>query len=303
MTSTGKTSEFAAALERERTRVDGRLAELLGELARGPEVVEEAVRYAVLGGGKRLRPILCLWTHDALGGSAGDACLDTACAIECLHTYSLVHDDLPCMDDDDLRRGRPSCHKQYGEAVAVLTGDALLTVCFEILSSLPDRRGVPSDRANEAVRLVARAAGTGGLIGGQILDISSPAAGGGIEHVNRIHAMKTAALIAASMECGALMSGASRAERAKIREAGEWAGQAFQIIDDVLDVEADPASLGKTPGKDARAGKLTYASLSGTTASRARAADLSARARGVFEGNPAARGLCALFEFMIERRR
>ncbi len=208
MKSTSDEEAFLAALEGEKIRVDDRLASLVDEFARGPAVIEDAVRYMVIDGGKRLRPVLCLWSHDAAGGSARDACLDAACAIECLHTYSLVHDDLPCMDDDDVRRGKPSCHRKYGEAVAVLTGDALLTICFEVLASLPAGRGVMDAAAVEVMRIVSRAAGTRGLIGGQILDISSPGDGSDIEHVDKIHSMKTAALIAAAMECGAVLAGA-----------------------------------------------------------------------------------------------
>ena len=303
MTPTGEREACLAALEDEKRRVDERLAELLGEFARGPNVIEEAVRYMVLDGGKRLRPALCLWTHDALSGSARDACLDAGCAIECLHTYSLVHDDLPCMDDDDVRRGKPSCHKKFGEAVAVLTGDALLTICFEILAALPRRRGVSDAASVEVVRIVSRAGGTSGLIGGQILDISSPSGEPDLEYVNRIHTMKTAALISASMECGAVIAGADRGERERIRRAGEWAGLAFQIIDDVLDVEADEATLGKTPGKDARSGKTTYPSLVGAAASRERAADLVARAREAFRAAPTAERVLLLLDFLAQRRR
>ena len=303
MTSSSRTKGFAAALDDEKTRVDLRLATLLGEFARGPAVIEEAVRYMVIDGGKRLRPVLCLWTHDAVGGTARDACLDAACAIECLHTYSLVHDDLPCMDDDDVRRGKPSCHKKYGEAVAVLAGDALLTLCFEILASIPPRWGVADNVVIEVMRIVSRAGGTSGLIGGQILDITMPAGGSDIERVNTIHSMKTAALIAASTECGAAIAGVESAEKARIRRAGEWAGQAFQIIDDVLDVEADGATLGKTPGKDARAGKTTYASLAGTVASRAKAAELVGMAAGAFGEEPSANLVRLLLDFMVERRR
>jgi geranylgeranyl pyrophosphate synthase len=303
MRSISDKEAFLAALDSEKTRVDRRLASLLDEFARGPAMIEEAVRYMALDGGKRLRPVLCLWSHDAAGGSARDACLDGACAIECLHTYSLVHDDLPCMDDDDVRRGKPSCHKKFGEAVAVLAGDALLTICFEILASLPARGGVPDGAAIEVARIVSRAAGTGGLIGGQVLDISSPADGNDLEHVDQIHSMKTAALIAASVESGAVLAGVKGEERARFQRAGERAGRAFQIIDDILDVEADGATLGKTPGKDARAGKKTYASLAGSAASRAKAAELIAGARGEFRAGPSGNLIRSLLDFMIERRR
>jgi geranylgeranyl diphosphate synthase type II len=295
---------FVSSLEQDRGLVEKRLELLLDELARGPSIIEEAVRYMVLDAGKRLRPVLCLWTHDAFGGNRRDACLDAACAIECLHTYSLVHDDLPCMDDDDLRRGKPSCHKKYGEAVAVLAGDALLTLCFDVLSSIGERWDVPAETVVSVTRLVSSAAGTGGLIGGQVLDVTS----GGLDKdrglVERIHVMKTAALIAASMESGAVLAGVPPFEREKVRRIGSWAGQAFQIVDDVLDVEASPGMLGKTPGKDARNAKLTYPSLVGLAASKEAATRLVAKAREDLVSAVGARGqlLASLLDFMVERR-
>lgn len=293
---------FTASLENDRRLVEARLEGLLDELARGPSVIEQAVRYMVLDAGKRLRPVLCLWTHDALDGSRRDACLDAACAIECLHTYSLVHDDLPCMDDDDMRRGRPSCHAKYGEAIAVLAGDALLTVCFDVLSSMGERRHVPAETIVEVTRVVARAAGTGGLIGGQVLDLTSGGGEPDRDLVERIHAMKTAALIAASMESGALMAGAPEAERDRARRVGGLAGRAFQIVDDVLDVEAPQAALGKTPGKDAQSGKLTYPACAGLEASKEAAGALIRRAKNELQERPGFGLLGALLDFMVERR-
>lgn len=296
---------FASSLERDRLEVEKRLVSLLDDLARGPSVIEEAVRYMVLDAGKRLRPLLCLWTHDAFGGMRRDASFDAACAIECLHTYSLIHDDLPCMDNDDMRRGRPSCHKKYGDAVAVLAGDALLTLCFDILSSIGERQPVPAETVVGLARVVSRSAGTTGLIGGQVLDITSGAANQGSELVETIHGMKTAALIAASMESGALLAGVSDAERERVRGIGMLAGRAFQIVDDVLDVEASPGMLGKTPGKDVRDAKLTYPAVVGLGASKATAEGLVGRAREKLSEAVGAKGslLAALLDFMVNRGR
>ncbi len=286
----------------DRLRVERRLEELLDQLGRGPSVIEEAVRYMVLDAGKRLRPLLCLWTHDAWGGTHRDACLDAACAIECLHTYSLIHDDLPCMDDDDMRRGKPSCHKKYGEAVAVLAGDALLTLCFEILASMGERREIADRMALEATRVVSRAGGTSGIIGGQVLDITSAAIEATVDRVEEIHSMKTAALISASMETGAIIAGMPEAERDRVLLAGMKAGEAFQIVDDILDLEADEKTLGKTPGKDLRDGKLTYPSVMGVEASRERANTLIAEAGELVDSRPEAALLVTLLNFMVERR-
>jgi len=302
MTPRIEEDRFTASMEEERRRVERRLERLLDELGRGPSVIEEAMRYMVLDAGKRLRPLLCLWTHDALEGVNRDACLDVACAIECLHTYSLIHDDLPCMDDDDMRRGKPSCHKKYGEAVAVLAGDALLTLSFDILVSSGERWKLAESVVVNATRVVARAAGTSGLIGGQVLDITSDAFEPTADLVEKIHAMKTAALISASMETGAVLAGAPAAERERIRLAGVWAGRAFQIVDDVLDLESDGKTLGKTPGKDVRDGKLTYPSLVGIETSRERARTLIERATKELDGRPKAGLLVTLLNFMVERR-
>jgi geranylgeranyl diphosphate synthase type II len=293
---------FTASMDEERRRVEERLQQLLDELGRGPSVIEEAVRYMVLDAGKRLRPLLCLWTHDAVEGASRNACLDMACAIECVHTYSLIHDDLPCMDDDDMRRGKPSCHKKYGEAVAVLAGDALLTLSFDILVSTAERRNIAGSIVVDATRVVSRAAGMNGLIGGQVLDITSDALEPTADLVEKIHAMKTAALISASMETGAILGGAPAAERERIRLAGVWAGRAFQIVDDVLDLQSDGKTLGKTPGKDLRDGKLTYPSLFGIEASKEQAKMLIDRATREFDGRPAAALLVALMNFIVERR-
>lgn len=293
---------FAAALDGERQAVETRLHELIDTLVSGPENIREAIRYSVLDGGKRLRPILCVWTHDALGGGDRDSVLDVACAIECLHTYTLIHDDLPCMDDDDMRRGKPSCHVMFGEAVAVLTGDALLTLCFEILSSMRERRGTSSGIIVDASGVIARAAGTAGLVAGQVLDLEGDRLEKNPAMVDHIHRHKTAALIAASMECGAVVARADADTRERVRSAGMSAGQAFQIVDDVLDVETDGKTLGKTPGKDVKAGKLTYPSVAGIAASRERAAQLVEGARDELGAAVSRSRLGELLEFLVARK-
>ncbi|MDH3217486.1 MAG: polyprenyl synthetase family protein [Candidatus Krumholzibacteria bacterium] len=279
-------TQFAAASQQTRAAIEQRLQDLLTEQSPGPETIREALDYTLLGSGKRLRPLLCVWTHEALAGSKHEACVDVACAIECLHTYSLIHDDLPCMDDDDMRRGKPSCHKQFGEAIAVLTGDALLTMCFDIIASLGERRGLSDQTIVAVIRVIAHAAGSGGLIAGQVLDLVSQRLEPTVETVEEIHLYKTAALISASMEAGAILAAVDDETRHRVAQAGRMAGQAFQIVDDVLDVQTDVKTLGKTPGKDAKVGKLTYPALVGVEASRHRAA-------GLIEDAKARLGECA----------
>jgi geranylgeranyl diphosphate synthase type II len=302
MTTPTGAGGFAAALDSEREAVETRLRELVDAHVSGPENISGAIRYCVLDTGKRLRPILCVWTHDALGGSDRDTALDVACAIECLHTYTLIHDDLPCMDDDDMRRGKPSCHVMFGEAVAVLTGDALLTLCFEILSSIRERRDTSSGIIVDVAGVIARAAGTAGLIAGQALDLEGNRLEQNPEMVDHIHRHKTAALIAASMECGAIVAGADAGMRDRVRSAGMSAGQAFQIVDDVLDLETDGETLGKTPGKDVKAGKLTYPSVAGVAASRERAAQLVDAARGQLGEAVKSSRLGELLGFLVTRK-
>jgi geranylgeranyl pyrophosphate synthase len=263
------------------------------------------MRYSLLGGGKRLRPLLCLWTHDLVAGAQGSpaplraAALDAACAVECVHTYSLIHDDLPCMDDDDYRRGRASSHRRFGEAVAVLAGDALLNVAYEIMATLPRRHAVSAASSLEATAALAAAAGVGGLIAGQALDLEAPA-DGDLALVQRIHEAKTARLFAAAMEVGAIIAGAPSAQRERVRSAGLEAGRAFQIVDDLLDLEGSREALGKTPRKDIRGRKLTFPSVAGVDASRRRAHEGSEAALAAL---PEARGtpLAQMIRFITGR--
>lgn len=284
----------------DREAVEARLGALVEALASQHAGMREAIRYSLLGGGKRVRPLLCLWTHDALGGTARAAALEAACAIECVHTYSLVHDDLPCMDDDDFRRGQPSAHRRFGEAVAVLAGDALLTLAFEILSTMESRQTVAPGVCMAAIATLARASGSTGLIAGQALDLSPPAPADAAV-VDAIHLGKTAQLIAASMEIGAILAGRGPNDRRRVHGAGLEAGRAFQITDDLLDLEGQQETLGKTPRKDVDRGKLTLPSVIGVDAARAQA---RARMGAALSALPDAAGtpLEALIRHIVERR-
>ena len=236
----------------------------------------EAMRYSALGGGKRLRPGLVRLTCTWMGGADAD-CELPAVAVELVHVYSLIHDDLPCMDDDDLRRGRPSNHRVFGEALAVLAGDALQTRAFEILAGGPPERAVPW------IRILARAAGAAGMVGGQVGDMTLEGAEPDPEGVRSMHARKTAALLAAAAEMGAVAGGADEASRATIAEWGRHLGLLFQATDDLLDVTGDAATLGKTPGKDARNGKATLVAALGLGGARAEAELHAAAARAAAE--------------------
>ncbi len=272
-------------IEARRAEVDTALGGVLAS-PDCPDVLATAMRYSLLAGGKRLRPVLCLASAEAVGGDRRRA-LPVACAIELIHTYSLVHDDLPAMDDDTMRRGRPTLHVVAGEGMAILAGDGLLTEAFHLMAREP--AGIDADlhaRKLRAIAIVAAAAGAAGMVGGQAIDLASvaPGPGGGPPRplapaeLEAMHRRKTGALIGASAEAGAVMGGGSDAQVRALGDAGRELGLAFQIVDDILDVEGASADLGKTAGKDAAAGKPTYPGLHGLQASRAMAADCFARA-------------------------
>jgi geranylgeranyl pyrophosphate synthase len=250
-------------------------ASLRGDAAT-PPLILEAVRYAVLGPGKRLRPILLLASGEAAGGRREDL-LPAACAIEMIHAFSLVHDDLPALDDDDLRRGRPTLHVKFDEATAILAGDALLNLAFEILASGPVADGRAEPRL-KAIAAIARAVGLGGMIGGQVLDLEFEGEAATREDLERIHRMKTGCLITASCVAGGILGGAGRPALDALERYGRALGLAFQITDDILDVEGSAAEIGKSPGKDAATSKATFPSLHGLEASRRMAADQIAEA-------------------------
>lgn len=261
-----------------RSQVDLSLDQRLPRESAWPERVHAAMRYSVFAGGKRIRPLLCLASAHAVGGLEGRAhALPFSCAVELIHTFSLIHDDLPSMDDDDLRRGRPTCHKAFDEATAILAGDALQTLAFEIVAS---SESVPSRGVLvlSALTELARACGTAGLIGGQMDDLKYEGVEASPADIERIHKTKTGALIVATVVGGGLLAGASNDHLRALRAYAEPIGLAFQIVDDILDVSGDAASLGKTPGKDVRSGKATWVALHGVDASRQRAHELHAQA-------------------------
>lgn len=243
-----------------------------------PERVHAAMRYSIFAGGKRIRPLLCLAAAHAAGGAAGrERALSFACAVELIHTFSLIHDDLPSMDDDDLRRGRPTCHKAFDEATAILAGDALQTLAFEIIATDPACIENPA-LGLEALTVLARACGTAGLIGGQMDDLKYEGIPATPADLERIHRTKTGALIVATVVGGGLLAGGTPDRVTALRAFAEPIGLAFQIVDDILDVSGDAAALGKTPGKDVKSGKATWVALHGLEASKQRAADLHAQA-------------------------
>jgi geranylgeranyl diphosphate synthase type II len=267
-----------AALAERRAAVEEALQAALPAESDWPETIHRAMRYSLLAGGKRIRPLLVLAAGEAVGG-AREELLPLACAVEMIHTYSLVHDDLPAMDDDDLRRGKPTSHKVFGEAIAILAGDALLTHAFQRLACVPaDAEPARIARRLEATALLAEACGTGGLIGGQVMDLESEGRAIDAAALERLHRAKTGALLSACVRGGALLGGARGEERAALARYAAAIGLAFQVVDDVLDATEDAAHLGKTAGKDAAAHKATYVSLHGVERARAMADGLLADA-------------------------
>ena len=244
-----------------------------------PGAIHEAMRYCVFAGGKRLRPVLCLAAAEACGGDRAEA-LPAACALELMHTYSLVHDDLPCMDDDDLRRGRPTCHKVYGEGMAVLCGDALLTEAFIVLTKT---KGTERYSVGAMVAELAETGGSRKLIGGQVLDLEGEGKTLSLEELVRIHEAKTAALLTSSVRLGAMSANATNDQLEALTRFGYALGLAFQVIDDILDVTQTTEALGKTAGKDQAVDKATYPAVIGLEASRLEAMRLTAEALGALE--------------------
>ena len=267
---------FDAVLRADLALINAALERLLPAGDDGDGVVREAMRYSVSNGGKRIRPVLVLECCRLCGGDVGDA-LDAACALEMIHTYSLIHDDLPCMDDDDLRRGKPACHKQFGEAFALLAGDALLTEAFRAASTAPFAKKDPQ-AALRVLAILSENAGADGMIGGQVIDLRSEGQRVSLDRLRTMDAKKTGALIRAACEMGGVIAGASEDELAALRGYADDLGQAFQIVDDVLDVVGDETALGKPVGSDAASEKSTYVSLLGLDAAREEAKALTARA-------------------------
>ena len=293
--------DLAAYLAERRALVDAALERVLPAEDTPPATVHRAMRYSVLAGGKRLRPILVIAGAEAVGGAPREV-LPTACALELIHTYSLIHDDLPAMDDDDYRRGRLTSHKVFGEAMAILAGDGLLTLAFKLVA---DNAALARDPRvlRDVVTALADAAGTFGMVGGQVVDIESEGKTITPETLEYIHLHKTAALIRAAMRVGALLGGGGPAAVEAIGDAGRDLGLAFQIVDDILDVEGSLEELGKTAGSDARKQKASYPALHGVPASRREAQRLVAgvKARLAPLGAPAA-PLGALADYVLERK-
>ena len=291
-----------AYLEAQQQRVETALDRYLPAPGAYPPTLSEAMRYSVFAGGKRVRPILLLAAAGAVGGD-GEAVLPAACAMEFVHTYSLIHDDLPAMDDDDYRRGQPTSHKVFGEAVAILAGDALLTYAFEVMAG-PDltNRFAPAVLL-EATHCLARAAGFSGMVGGQVVDMASEGRKVPLDVLEYIHRHKTAALFGAAVTIGGLLGGGSAPQLAALKCYGQAAGLAFQIADDVLDVEGDSAALGKRIGQDEKHGKATYPALLGMEASRQHAAALLNEALAALSDfDAAAERLRQLARFIVNRK-
>jgi geranylgeranyl diphosphate synthase type II len=289
-------------LAERRRAVDEALQRALPPAAAYPPTIHEAMRYSVFAGGKRLRPILVIAGAEAVGGQMADV-MPTACCFELIHTYSLVHDDLPAMDDDDYRRGRLTSHKVFGEGIAVLAGDALLTHALGLVAANFGLGKAPPEAFPRVLAEITAAAGTDGMIGGQVVDVQSEGRQVSAETLEYIHTRKTAALIRGAVRVGALLAGAGEEALAALGRYGERMGLAFQIVDDVLDVEGTLETLGKTAGSDLRKQKITYPGLHGLAASKARAAALTAEARGALAPlGPPAEPLHALAEFVLSRR-
>jgi geranylgeranyl diphosphate synthase, type II len=251
--------------------VDAALETAIPSAETSPSTIHKAMRHSVFAGGKRLRPILCLAAAEACGGSLESA-MHAACAVECLHTYSLIHDDLPCMDDDDFRRGVPTCHKVYGEAIAVLAGDALQALAFELTARTPDAAGYT---CRDYIRELSVTAGSLHLIGGQVMDLEGEGKRLPLADLRYVHESKTAALLTTSIKLGAMSAGASAEKVAALHQFGWDTGLAFQVIDDILDVTQTSEKLGKSAGKDQATEKSTYPALMGLDASRAEAKRLT----------------------------
>ena len=289
-------------LARYASQIEEALAEALPSDPDTPPDLLEAMRYSLMAGGKRLRPILVLLAAEACGADPRDA-MPAACAVEMVHTYSLIHDDLPAMDDDDLRRGQPTSHVAFGEAMAILAGDALLTRAFEILAAdLPD-----PVVAAECCRVLASAGGSDGMVGGQVADLaatntSPESVDDPLQILGAIHRRKTGRLLAASLELGAVVAGAEKQVRESLLDYGQQVGLAFQVADDLLDVEGDINRTGKTSGRDAHLGKWTYPALAGNDKSRRLARNCIASACAAVEPlGEAGEPLKVLAEFVIER--
>jgi geranylgeranyl diphosphate synthase type II len=303
VTAAAAAGEATAAIAALRAAAEAALEAALPAESEWPETIHRAMRYSLFAGGKRIRPVLVLASGEAVGG-AREELLPLACAVEMIHTYSLVHDDLPAMDDDDLRRGKPTSHKVFGEAIAILAGDALLTHAFRQLASVPQRASDGLVRRRlDALATLAEACGTAGLIGGQVMDLESEGRSIDRAALERLHRAKTGALLGACVRGGAILGGAPADELEALSRYASAIGLAFQVVDDVLDATGDAQSLGKTAGKDEAARKATYVSLHGIERARELAADLLQGALAAVAPLGARAGLLqALARQIVDRR-
>ncbi len=292
---------LASTLEQGRQLADAALERLLPPATQYPPLIHRAMRHSVFAGGKRLRPILALEAARMICGSLPDGVDELGVALEMLHTYSLIHDDLPALDNDDLRRGRPTCHKAFGESTAILAGDALQTYAYEVLARLR----CPAERRVRIIEEIARGTGTiEGMIGGQVMDLEAQHNPFDAKMLEYIHRSKTGALITASLISGALYAGANETDLCRIRSFGRDIGLAFQIQDDVLDVTQSSEQLGKTAGKDTATEKATYPALFGIEESERKAGALVASACGQLDSfGTRADTLKALAHFLVERKK
>jgi geranylgeranyl diphosphate synthase type II len=269
--------EIKEFLSRKKDIVDKALEKIVPPVKTFPSPVHEAMRYSLFAGGKRVRPILAIASAESLGVKTADL-LPIAGSLELIHTYSLIHDDLPSMDDDDFRRGRPTCHKAYGEAIAILAGDGLLTMAFEILSDPRRLKSIPSNRMLAIIKEISTASGVFGMVGGQVVDIQSEGKEIDLPTLEYIHTHKTGALIRASVRVGAIYAKAGPRQTAALTRYGEMVGLAFQIADDILDITGKQEELGKDIGSDLERGKKTFPSFFGLEGSRRRAREVADKA-------------------------
>jgi geranylgeranyl diphosphate synthase, type II len=291
-------SDFKAYLSARSSLIDAALERCLPGPDTAPSTLHRAMRHSIFAGGKRLRPILALAAAEACSGSI-EAAMPAACAVECLHTYTLIHDDLPCMDDDDFRRGVPTCHKVYGDGIAVLAGDALQALAFQLLAEVPDNARYTT---RHYIAELAVTSGSLHLIGGQVMDLEGEGRQLPLADLRFVHESKTAALLTTSLKLGGMAAGATPDELAALHTFGWDTGLAFQIIDDILDVTQTSEKLGKSAGKDLTSAKSTYPALLGLEASRAEAHRLTHEARTALQvfGNKAQR-LLEMSDYLLDR--
>lgn len=294
--------ELKAYLSERKQRVDAYLEESFPVAAGLEKSVVDAARYSLFAGGKRLRPILCLASAEVVGGSL-DTVMPVAAALEMIHTYSLIHDDLPAMDNDDYRRGQPTNHKVFGEAIAILAGDALLTEAFDFIAAIGANGRFKAEEILNVIRIVVKAAGYRGMIGGQVIDLESEGRDVDITTVEYMHIRKTGALISASLEVGAILGGGTEQKVAALKRYGHHLGLAFQITDDLLDLEGEAEVMGKTPGSDLARNKKTYPALLGMARSKESARQHVAeglKSLGIF--GEIADPLRAIAEYLLVRK-